>query len=113
MNSHVLKFDSPEKSLGIIAPSKPYDDKFGGRRVFESLTPHVCADLRSKGLGLYKVSIEREVSTEDEVAQGLQDALKFSVEFDIAWCYAWGQPYSSAKLALEVIEAPGPARIAT
>jgi hypothetical protein len=94
------------KDLGLMAPGAPYDTQINSWRVHESLAPHPQQDLRQKGIGVYSLLLEREVSTQDEVWSALDEASKLSEELDIAWCYAWGKPYRSVETMLRCIEAP-------
>lgn len=106
MVSHVIVFNSAEKHVGLTAPCDPHQEQIGDWRVFETLQPHPHEDLREKGIGVYRLVLERVVSTQDEVWTALHEACKLADELDVAWCYASGKPYYATEFRRVSSEAP-------
>lgn len=106
MSGHVLRFRSDPKNAGLTAPSNPHQERISSWLISESLVPHSIEDLRDKGIGEYRVSMECPVDSQADVWDGLTAAHRLADEIDVAWCCAWGKPYFRSKLTFVSSEAP-------
>jgi hypothetical protein len=104
----VLRFESPEKNLGLLKPSTPHKAQVGAWHLYETIKPHPHNDFRQKEIGGYRVVMERLVATQNEARQGLEGSYKLAQELDVAWCYAWGKPLIHVVQGLTLSEAPSP-----
>lgn len=105
-SSHTLTFTSSPKNLGLIKPCDPFESQVNRWRISETLTPHPHDDLRAKGVGEYRMILQKPVTTQDEVWEAHKEARTLAKELDIAWCYTCGKPYSARELRWESVESP-------
>jgi hypothetical protein len=73
--------------------------------VLETYHPNVH-DYLQKGLGSYRLVLEKPVSKQEEVWARLHEAGQIAAELDVAWCYVCGTPFFAMRPTFVASEAP-------
>lgn len=105
MSSHLLRYQSPEKVLGIGSNCPPHSTTIDSWRISETYQSNTHEYLQ-KGMGSYRLVLEKEVSTQEEVWSALHGACQIAEELDLAWCYVCGTPFLAMRPSFIDSEAP-------
>ncbi len=105
MTAHTLRFESPEKVMELRAACNPHSASVGVWRVSETYEPNTHHQLQ-QGLGSYRLSLQRPVTTQEEVRSALREAEEIAEDLDVAWCYVCGRPFFALRQTFVLFEAP-------
>lgn len=106
MGTHIIRLESPSLCIGLLRPSPTHTAKVGRWTISENYAPSPDAELRQRGLGIYTIALEREVSTLRDIWDVPSEANELIEQLDIGWCYSRGLPFSVPQVKPTEITAP-------
>jgi hypothetical protein len=110
MESHTLRYTSPEKYYKVLNDCELFDTTIGGWRIYERCRLETSFGL-SAGVYYYALVLETDVSTLEQLRTRQHDVLKLTDELDRVWTYAGGYPFKATlHPTLLPVEFGGPER---
>jgi hypothetical protein len=106
MAAHTLRYTSPAKVYHLTPPFSSYTGKVNDWTVSESIQEHPQDDLRKEGVYEYRVVMEKEVSTEQDLSRGSSEARIIASELELTLTYAAARPFHFMRLNVQIIEGP-------
>ena len=103
--AHTLRFESPEKVYGLPPGPTLYSSNVGPWRVREVYRAGGF-DHVGPGLGTYRLVMEQDVATPEQVSDAVTEACQLAEELDTAWCYVIGRPFLALGWTWALREAP-------
>lgn len=106
MAPHTLRYTSSTKAYRLTPPVSLYSGKIDLWTVSEAIQEHPREDLRKEGVYEYRVVMEREVGTEQDLSGACREACAIANDLEKVWIYAAARPFNFLRLTIQSPEGP-------
>jgi hypothetical protein len=106
MAPHILRYTSSAKAYHLMPPVSLYSGKVDLWTVYETIQEHPRDDLSKKGIYEYRVVMEKEVATEQDLSGAWREALTIASDLEKVWIYAAARPFNFLRLTIQFPEGP-------